>query len=683
MLAWQQIALAPVAYFIKDPGPRLTSPSILARRAAMPTFAKRMITLAFSVIWMWSIPMAFAGESWPPLSPDELKMTSDPKALGASAIYLYRQVDRDDGRNGHEFNLARIKILTEDGRKYADVEIPFVKEQAHVHGIKARTIQPDGTTADFNGKIYEKTVVKAKGFKYLAKTFTLSDVRVGTIIDYSYSVDLNEGYVYDSHWVLSEELFTKKAKFSLKPNPDFALRWSWPVGLPQGTKPPAKEGSDIRLESENIPAFQVEDYMPPEDTLKFRVDFVYSDGSPEQDQTKFWKQQGKKWYGSFDGFVNKRKTMEQAVAQLVSPSDAPEDKLQKVYDRVLKVRNTSFEREKTAQEEKRGKQKDVNNVEDVWKRGYGNAREINWLFIALARAAGLQAHTVFVAARSTSFFDPRGMNPVQLNADVVLVKLPGKDLYLDPGAKFAPFGLLPWYETNVQGLLLDNDGGQWVQTFLPDSSLAKTERKADLTLSEDGTLEGKLTVTFVGLEALELRTEERDEDDASRRTMLENLVKESIPAGVDIDLTNKPDWTSASPALVAEYHLKIPGWVSGAGRRALLPVGLFGSSEKHVFEHADRVYPLYFHHPYLKSDDISIVLPLGWSVSSVPAPINRDAKAAVYTVQSDNNKGSLHLSRTLRIELLLLDKDKYGILRQFFQLVRTGDEQQVVLQPHS
>ncbi len=682
MLARQQIALAPVACFIKNRGPRLT-PSILAGRTPMSCFAKCLIALIFIMSWMSLIPVALAGESWPPISQDERNMTSDPKAPGASAIYLYRQVDRDDGRNGHEFNLVRIKILTEEGRKHADVEIPFVKEQAQVHGIKARTIQPDGTTAEFNGKIYEKTVVKAKGFKFLAKTFTLSDVHVGTIIDYSYSVDLKGGYVYDSRWILSEELFTKKAKFSLKPNPDFALRWSWPVGLPQGTKPPAKEGSDIRLESENIPAFQLEDYMPPEDTLKFRVDFIYSEGAPEQDQTKFWKQQGKRWFAPFDDFVNKRKTMEQAVAQIVSPSDAPEAKLQKVYDRVLQVRNTTFEREKTAQEEKREKQKDVNNVEDVWKRGYGNAREINWLFIALARAAGLQAHTVFVGARNTYFFDPRGMNPVQLNDDVVLVKLPGKDLYLDPGAKFAPFGLLPWYETNVQGLLLDKDGGQWVQTSLPDSSFARTERKADLTLSEDGTLEGKLTMTFGGLEALELRTEERDEDDAGRRTMLENLVKESIPIGVDIDLTSKPDWTSASQMLVAEYHLKIPGWVSGAGRRALLPVGLFGSSEKHVFEHADRVYPLYFHHPYLKSDDISIVLPLGWTVSSVPPPINRDAKAAVYTVQSDDNKGSLHLSRTLRIDLLLLDKDKYGALRQFFQLVRTGDEQQVVLQPHS
>jgi hypothetical protein len=68
-----------------------------------------------------------ASEGSPPISPEELKMTSEPLAPGAPAIILYRQVDRDDnGHTSHEDNFERIKILTEEGRKYADVEIPFI-----------------------------------------------------------------------------------------------------------------------------------------------------------------------------------------------------------------------------------------------------------------------------------------------------------------------------------------------------------------------------------------------------------------------------------------------------------------------------------------------------------------------------------------------------------------------------
>ena len=53
--------------------------------------------------------------------------------------------------------------------------------------------------------------------KVLAKILTLPDVQVGGIIEYFYTIDLGEHMLFDSHWILSNELFTKKAQFSLKP----------------------------------------------------------------------------------------------------------------------------------------------------------------------------------------------------------------------------------------------------------------------------------------------------------------------------------------------------------------------------------------------------------------------------------------------------------------------------------
>ena len=159
-----------------------------------------------------------ASVGFQPISPEELKMTSEPQAPGAPAIILFHQVDRDDNfRTPHEDNYFRIKILTEEGRKYADVEIPYFKESGDTGVIRARTIRPDGTIVNFDGKVFTKTIVKAKGLKYQAKTFTLPDVQVGSIIEYYYTEDLREKNIFDSHWILSHELFTRSAKFSLKP----------------------------------------------------------------------------------------------------------------------------------------------------------------------------------------------------------------------------------------------------------------------------------------------------------------------------------------------------------------------------------------------------------------------------------------------------------------------------------
>lgn len=624
-----------------------------------------------------------SGDEWMPISPEELKMTSEPKAPGAPAIILYRQIDRDDSssRTPHEYDYVREKIFTEEGRKYADVEIPFVKDQANVHSIKARTIRPDGTIANFDGKIYEKEIIKARGFRYLAKTFTLTDVQPGSLIEYHYTVDFHEGYIFDSHWILSEELFAKHGKYSLKPYESFSLQWSWPNGLPAGTSPPAKQGEMIRMEAQDITAFQAEDDMPPEDTMKYKVDFIYTDGSLEKDPEKFWKKRGKKLNDEVESFIGKKRAMEEGVAGIVSASDSPEVKLQKIYARVQQLRNTSFEREKTEQEQKREKEKQINNVEELWKQGYGNGLQITWLFLALAKAAGFEAYPVWASSRSQHFFNSNLMNAYDLNTNVALVKLNGKELYFDPGTVFTPFGLLPWSETGVRGLKLDKDGGSWITTPMPESSVSRIERKADLKMTTEGSLEGKLSVTYSGLEAAWRRLEERDEDEAERKKFLEDEVKAVVPVGIDVELTNNPQWSNSAPTLVAEFALKVPGWVSGAGRRGLMPVGLFSAPEKHIYEHTTRVHPLYFQYMSERIDDARIVLPLGWQVSSLPQPLTNDSHVILYALKVENDKGTLHIERRLRRDIISLEPKYYAALRDFYQSVRNGDEEQVVLQP--
>ena len=654
----------------------------MTRRPRFPQFLAPIITLIVAI----TFSIHARAVSFQPVSQEELKMTSEPKAPGAPAIILFREVDRDDrGQTAHEDNYVRIKILTEEGRKYADVEIPFFKENGTIVNLHARTIRTDGTIANFEGKAYDKMIVKARGLKYMAKTFTLPDVQVGGIIEYYYTIDLPEYVALASHWVLSDELFTKNAKFSLNrytsDSYPISLRWTW-NWLPTGTAQPAEAANHvINLQASDIPAFQTEDYMPPENELKSRVDFIYSDESFESDPAKYWKKLGKKLNDRLESFVGKRKAMEEAVAGIISPNDPPELKLQKIYARVQQIRNTDFEVEKTEQEQKRSKEKSPDNVEEVWKKQYAEGYQVTWLFLALARAAGFDASGMWVPDRRNFFFDPRTMDGRRLDANVVVVKLNGKDAFFDPGAAFTPFGMLPWDETAVNGLKLDKDGGAWLQTTLPASSESEIQRKANLKLSDTGELEGKLVVTYTGLESSQRRVEERMADDADRKKFLEDEVKEAIPIACDVELTNQPDWKNSSTPLVAEYALKVTGWVSAAGRRALLPVGLFSAPEKHLFDHTDRVHPIYFTFPFERNDDISIDLPLGWQISTVPQSQKVDAKAVIYTLDAANDKGTLHLNRILNVDILLLPTQSYGNLRKVFQVVRTDDEQQVMLQP--
>jgi Domain of Unknown Function with PDB structure (DUF3857) len=645
---------------------------------------------AVPIVFLWMTLSSFSIPAWSvgfqPISPDELKMTGTAKAPGAPAIILFREVDRDDrGRTAHEDVYFRIKILSEEGRKYADIEIPFYRQEGDIVGIHARTVEPDGTIVSFSGKAFTKEIVKARGVKYLAKTFTLPDVQVGSILEYFYTLDLSEKVLFDSRWILSEDLFTANAKFSLRPYSSdqvrISVRWTWNK-LPPGTAPPT-EGPNgiISMEASDIPAFRAEDYMPPENEMKSRVDFIYTQDVLEKDTDKYWKKFGKKHNDQLESFIGKHKSMEDVVAGIVSPGDSPEVKLQKIYARVQQIRNTSYEVEKTEQEQKRDKEKDPDNAEELWKKQYGDGQRITWLFLALARGAGFEASGMWLADRQNYFFSPQTMDGERLDANVVVVQLNGKDVFFDPGAAFTPFGMLPWVETGVRGLKLDKDGGSWLETTLPAAADSAIRRKAELKLNDTGELEGKLVVTYTGLEASQRRVQERLADNADRKKFLEDEVREAIPVACDVELTGEPDWKSSSPSLVAEFSLKVTGWVSAAGKRALLPVGLFDANEQHLFDHADRVQPIYFEFPFQRSDDVSIDLPLGWQISTVPQPQRLDAKAITYTFNVLNDKGTLHLNRILNVDVLFLPVGSYPSLRKIFQIVRTGDEQQVILLP--
>jgi hypothetical protein len=666
---------------------------------------RRVITIAcFALLLILAageyLPVTVsAGIGFQPISPEELKMTSEPLAPGAPAIILYRQVDRDDnGRNAHEDNYVRIKIFAEEGRKYGNVEIPFNKGSENVVNVKARTIRPDGSIVEFDGKVFEKPIVRGRNLKYLVKSFTLADVQVGGILEYYYTFDLKEegadtcglmscGFnIYDSHWILSDELFTKKARFSLKPFRDehsstpVSLRWSW-HDLPPGADP--KEGPDhiVRMEANSIPAFQWEEYMPPENDLKARVDFIYTLEAPERSADEFWKKVGKKRNAQLEAFLGRRKAMEEAVAQIVSPNDPPEVKLRKIYDRVQQIRNTSYELRKTEQEQKREKEKPAQSIEDVWKRGYGDGVQLTWLYLGLVRAAGLEAYGVWVADRRNYFFTPVTMESHRLGANVVLVKLNGKDLYFDPGAACTPFGMLTWSETGVQGLRLDSDGGTWIKTTLPPSSESRIERHAEFRLSETGDLAGKLTVTYTGLEAMYRRLDVWHADDAARKKFLEDALKAQVPVAAEAELTNTPDWNSSETPLVAKFDVKIQGWASNSGKRVLVPAAIFTGAERHIFESANRDHPIYFEYPYEKADDVTIALPSGWRVSSLPRARDDDKHVVNYTLKVENGTETLHLTRKLKVDFMLLEAKYYPTLRSFYESVRNGDDEQIVLQP--
>src|SRR6185369_14578706 len=166
----------------------------------------------------------------------------------------------------------------------------------------------------------------------------------------------------------------------------------------------------IELEMNNVPAFTEERFAPPDKELKSRLDFFYREEGLPATGDRFWKDVQKKEYGQAEDFISRRDEAGRAAAALVASGDTAEQKLRKLYAKVQSLRNVTYEREKTEQEDKRDKSKNNKNADDVLARGYGDRKDMTGLFVAMARAAGFESYMVKVSERDETFFNPGIIN---------------------------------------------------------------------------------------------------------------------------------------------------------------------------------------------------------------------------------------------------------------------------------
>ncbi|MGZ4898382.1 MAG: DUF3857 domain-containing protein [Candidatus Angelobacter sp.] len=626
-------------------------------------------------------PASAQKEDWLPITQHDLEMKQVPGSPGADAVQLY-YADFINDQEQTEFFYHRIKILNEKGKNHADVEL-IVPPDGSISSLKARTIQPDGKITDFTGKPFQKTVIKARGVKVLAKAFTMPEVTVGSIIEYKYKIDW-PGIITDNYWTIQHELYTVKESFRMKPYSgglegfesgyQVAALYSH---MPNNIKP-LQKGGGYELEVESMPAFESEGYMPPEEDLKPQMRFFYistGNSTPE----KFWQEAGRKWNDQVEHFIGNRKEISQAAAQAIGNETDPEQKLRKLYARAQQIRNLTYERDRTELELKKEKLKSNQNAGDVLARGTGDRDDITRFFVALARAAGFDASIVRVSDRKNKFFDKGLLSRRQLDTEIAVVNQAGKDIYLDPGTKFCPYGYLRWIRTSTMGIKLDKKGGVFVTAPAAGYDKATIRRNAEMALDGGGNLKGTITVKFEGGDALEHRLDELDTDEAGKKKNLEDELQGWLPTGAVIKLTKSEGWETSDGPLTAVFSVEMPGYASAAGKRLLVPAYLFQARQLDAFKHVDRKFPVYFPYAFGEVDRVNISVPGGYTLENTPQQQTARLGYAAYQNLAQFDGKQLVTQRILQVNGIFFRLDVYPEVKDFFSKVQAGDEQQAVL----
>ena len=614
-------------------------------------------------------------------------MKDNPQDPGADAMVLYRENFIDaktasfSGDSDEEY--MRIKIFTQAGTKYAHVEIPFDKDYMEVKDLVGRTIKPDGTIIRFDGQVLETTAAKFAGTRYLVKSLTLPDVTPGCIIEYEYRLQGKPGWVHSEGWTISGETFTREAHFRFRPDTSYGAPTAFyrRIRVPEADALKTQLDGTYTLDIANIPAVVDEPLMPSKAALETRVEFYYRDpGATNEAPAQYWNRNVKQWNAEIEHFIDKKNVLAQEVAKIVSPNDDPETKLRKLYARALQIRNLSMEDLKSEKELKAESIKANSNVEDVLSRNAGYGREIDFLYVGLARAAGFQSAEIYLAPRTGDNFSPATEDASQLRSDVVWVQAAGKDYYLDPGSRYYPFGTLPWSETDCAGIRIGSSNVVVAAIPSPLASEATLTRKADLVLTDDGSVSGTIHIDFGGRRGAMLREAKRKEDETGRIKDLEEEVKQWLPVGSTFEIAKLENWDDVEMPVRVTGSLKMSTFSTAAVRHLLIPREIFQPMQAADFVAEKRVNPVYFEYAFEESDDITIRAPLRFSFQSLPKDQKIDLKAVLYEASSTQRPDGVEVKRHLVLNGDVFEQKDYPTLRAFFGTVRTNDAVQMVLE---
>lgn len=663
--------------------------SPISKTAGAPSLARlflcakggnRCRTYAIALAFLLILAALPARAQFEAPNPAELKMTSDPKAPGAAAIYLDRE---ETTEKGVLTIYARIKVLTEQGKELSTVRIPFVPNSATIKKIEGRTIHPDGSIYLLTVKPEDLLDVKTKYFQEDTLVFTLPAVDVGSILEYR--IQMQPHFVPEPHWELQLPYYIRKEHFSFKPDviPGFLydshnkildrlMYQRTPVNAPVQI---AATKDTYTADASDVPPLPNDDWMPPINTLRWRAQFYYTYAhSPKE----FWDTELKFWQQDVEEFIHLSGTIKKAAASLVSETDTDDQKARKIYAAVMKLDNTDFSRVKSEAERKKEKLKEIRTVEDVWKNQSGPGNSIALLYVALARAAGLKVWPMQVVDRSHAIFDMLYFSTTQLEDYIAVVNIGGKDIFVDPGQKACPFGVLHWAHTLSGGFRESAAGPVIAQTHASSYKDNGIDRSAFLTVDPQGNVTGEMRIVMRGAVALEWRQLSLQNDPEEVKKQFNESVENDLPQGVRTEFDHFLGMDDYESNLVAT--LKVSGTLGAStGKHMFLPGLFFETRAKHPFVAEQRTIPIDVQYPRMETDDVIYNLPAGYTAESAPRSDVTWPSFAVLKIDSKTQPGSVEVARTFGRGFTLLGPEAYNNLHDFYSKLATADQQQIVL----
>ncbi|KAF2330991.1 DUF3857 domain-containing protein [Flavobacterium ginsenosidimutans] len=635
----------------------------------------------------------------------ELEQKVHPKDTSAVAAVLYKkgvsrmEFDQNDGFYMMTEVETRIKIYKKEGYEWANQQVWYY----NTTNLKERVFFTDANTYNLvNGKI-EKTKLKSDGSfdevisKYRGqKKITMPNVKEGSVIEFRYTIKCpNEGIIRDWDFQTSIPVNYSELKvaypeyYVFKPvqkgylfpkattlkNPKSITINSKErnVGLVSGTSFSSDKidylETEVTYVAQDFPALKDESFVNNIDnytaSVQHELSLTHFPNSPIKEYSTDWNSVVRTIY-EYDDFgpeLNKTGYFEEDLKKVLTGLNGQDERIWAIFNYVkATIKWNGYT----------GYSCD-SGVKKAYKEKTGNIADINLMLTAMLRSSGLTANPVLVSTRSNgiALFPNRNA----FNYVIAAIETPDGYILLDATDKYSIPNVLPFRTLNWLGRLIRKDGSSQEIDLMPK----KTSNDfvfMNYDINAEGKVTGKARRQCTDYNAMIAR---ENFEKLKEEEYLEKLENNNGKIEVsEYSRTNEKELLSPT---LETYSFTGNDLCEIIGGKIYVSPMLFFSQDKNPFKQESREYPVDFGYPFMDKYNITIKIPEGFAVETLPT-------AVAYSME--NNLGSfkfniaangdvLQLMIVNQINEAIINTEQYEMLKEYYKGMVAKETEKIVL----
>lgn len=636
----------------------------------------------------------------------ELEQKAHPKDSEAAAAILYKkgtariEYDPNDGFVTLTDVETRIKIYKKEGYDWANQAVWYY----NTTNLKEKVFFDDAVTYNLvNGKI-EKTKLKSDGIfdevlsKYRGqKKMTMPNVKEGSVIEFRYTIKCPSDRMI-REWAFQSSIPVNYSEFSTF-IPEYYVFNSRQKGylFPKVTTTKNPKSITFNIKERNsgyaskTTSFSTEklDYIENQNTfialdLPAMKDEAYVNNienymsavSHELSLTKFpnspMKEYSTDWnsvvktiyeYDDFGPELNKTGYFEEDLKKLLADTKTPEEKIWVIFNHVksnIKWNNyTGYSCD--------------NGVKKAYKEKTGNIADINLMLTAMLRYSGLTANPVLVSTRSNGI--ALFPNRTAFNYVIAAVETPNGNILLDATDKYSIPNILPLRVLNWSGRLIRKDGSSEEINLMPEKTSADNVFM-NYSIDNTGKITGKTRRQCMDYNAMITRS---NIESLKEEEYLEKLENQNNK--IEISEYSKTNEKDVLLPIIETYSFTGNNLCELIGDKIYVSPMLFFTNDKNPFKQEVREYPVDFSYPFADKYNITVKIPEGFTVETLPAPaaITMEENLGAFKFNIVANGDTLQLSILHQINEAIVSADKYDMLKEYYKAMIAKQTEKIVL----